>query len=61
MNIPIQSRILPGVHCGWKSWKMSLFSEFDWKSWKIIGFSPALTGKAGILFLGLIIISSSIR
>jgi len=38
-----------------------LFSEFDWKSWKAIGFSPALAGKAGILFLGLIIISSIIR
>ena len=37
------------------------FSEFDWKSWKAIGFSPALAGKAGILFLGLIIISSIIK
>ena len=37
------------------------FSEFDWKSWKTIGFSPALPGKAGILFLGLIIINSIIR
>ena len=27
------------------------FSEFDWKSWKIIGFSLALAGKDGILFL----------
>ena len=26
------------------------FSEFGWKSWKIIGFSPDLAGKAGILF-----------
>ena len=31
------------------------FSEFGWKSWKVIGFSLALAGKAGILFLGLII------
>ena len=38
-----------------------LFSEFGWKSWKTIGFSPALTGKAGILFLGLIIINGTIR
>ena len=29
-------------------------SEFGWKSWKAIGSSPALAGKAGILFLGLI-------
>ena len=35
---------------GWNSWKMSLFSEFGWNSWKTIGFSPALTGKAGVLF-----------
>ena len=34
---------------------MGLFGEFNWKSWKTIGFSPALAGKAGILFLGLII------
>ena len=27
------------------------FSEFGLKSWKMIGFSPALAGKAGILFL----------
>ena len=27
------------------------FSEFGWKSWKIIGFSHALAGKGGILFL----------
>ena len=27
------------------------FSEFGCKSWKIVGFSPALTGKAGILGL----------
>ena len=27
-----------------------LFSEFGWKSWKIIGFSPDLAGKAGMLF-----------
>jgi len=32
------------------------FSEFGWKSRKTIGFSPALAGKAGILFLGLLII-----
>ena len=25
-------------------------SEFRWNSWKAIGFSPALAGKAGILF-----------
>jgi len=40
---------------------MSLFLEFAWKSWKTIGFSPALAGKAGILFLGLIMINSIIR
>jgi len=32
------------------------FSEFDWNTWKTIGFSPALAGKAGILFLDVIII-----
>ena len=37
------------------------FLEFCWKSWKTIGFSPALAGKAGILFLCLLIISSIIR
>ena len=36
------------------------FSEFDWKSWKTIGFSPALAGKAGMLYLGLIILDSII-
>ena len=40
---------------------MSLFSEFGLKSWKNIGLSPALAGKAGILFLGLIILNSIIR
>ena len=40
---------------------MSLSSEFDWNSWKTIGFSPALPEKAGILFLGLIVINSIIR
>ena len=34
------------------------FSEFGWKSWKTIGFSPALAGKARILFLGLIILTA---
>ena len=38
-----------------------LFSEFGWKTWKTIGFSPALVGKAGILALGLMIISAIIR
>ena len=36
-------------------------SEFGWKSWKTIAFSPALDGKAGMLFLCLIIINSIIR
>ena len=36
-----------GVHSGWKSWKMSPFSEF-------------LAGKAGILVLGLILLNSFI-
>ena len=33
------------------------FSEFGWKT---MGFSPALAGKAGILFMGLIIIINGI-
>jgi len=37
------------------------FSECGWKSWKTLGFSSALGGKAGILFLGLIIINSIIE
>ena len=37
------------------------FSEFGWKNWETIGFSPALAGKAGILFLGLITINNIIR
>jgi len=40
---------------------MLLSSEFGSKSWKTVGFSPALAGKAGILFLGLIIGNSIIR
>ena len=55
-------KLIQGVHSGWKSWKMNLFSEFAWKSWKAIGFSPALDGKAGIFsFSGLIIINGIIR
>ena len=37
------------------------FSEFGWKSWKTMCFSPALAGKAGILFLGPVIIKGIIR
>ena len=37
------------------------FSEFGWKSWKTINFFPALAGKAGILFLSLIIFKVIIR
>ena len=37
------------------------FSEFVRKSVKIIGFFPAVAGKAGILFLGLMIIGDIIR
>jgi len=37
------------------------FSEHCWKSCKTIGFSPALAGKAGFLFLGLMIIKSIIK
>ena len=44
-----------------KKLENDFFSEFHWKSWKAIGFSPALAGKAGILFLGLIIFSGSMR
>ena len=67
---PTEISLGQGVHSGWKSWKcwiswkswkMSPFSEFGWNSWKTIGFSPALAGKAGILFLGLILISGIIR
>jgi len=36
-------------------------SEFGWKSWKTLCFSPTLAGKAGILFLGPIIIKGIIR
>ena len=36
------------------------FPEFDLKNWRIIGFSPALAGKAGILFLCYIIFNSNI-
>ena len=44
-----------------KAGKMSLYSEFGGKNWKSIGFSPALTEKAGILFLSLIIFNAIIR
>jgi len=37
------------------------FSGFDWNGRKAIGFSSTLAGKAGILFLGLIIINGNIR
>jgi len=37
------------------------FSESGWKSWNTIGFSPALAGKAGILFFDLIVIDCIIR
>ena len=37
------------------------FLEFGWKSRKAIGFSPALAGKAGNIFLGLVIFNGSIR
>ena len=57
----IYCHLLHGVHSGWKSWKMSLFSEFGQKNWKTIGLSPALAGKAGILFFGHIIINSILR
>ena len=40
--------------------KLNLFSEFGWKSWKTIGFHPALAGKAGLSFLGLLIIIKGI-
>jgi len=40
---------------------MSPFSEFGWKNWKTIGFSPVSAGKAGILFMVLIIINDIIR
>ena len=40
---------------------LSLFTGVSWKSWKTIGFSPALARKAEILFLGLIIVNSSVR
>ena len=50
-----------GIHSGWKSWRMRIFSKFVWKSWKTMRFSPALAGKAGNLFLSLIIINSIIR
>ena len=51
--------MLQGVHSVWRSWKMSLFG--GWKNWKTISFSPTLAAKAGILVLGLIVISSFIR
>ena len=37
------------------------FSEFGGKSSKTIGFSPALAGQAGILFLSLVIMNSIVR
>ena len=37
------------------------FSEFGWKNCKTISFSPALAGKAGILFLVLVMINNIIR
>ena len=37
------------------------FSAFGWKSWETIGFSPALAGKARILFFGLIVMNGTIR
>ena len=37
------------------------FSEFGWKSLRTIDFSTALTGKAGVLFLGLVRIHGIFR
>ena len=37
------------------------FPEFGRKSWKAIGFSPALTGTAGMFYLSLVRISVTIR
>ena len=54
-------RLFQGVQSDWKSWKNAPFPEFGLKSWKTIGFPPAFAGKAGILFLGPLIINGVVR
>ena len=47
-------------HTGCPLWLEKLENEPFYQIWleKLVGFSPALAGKAGILFLSLVIINS---
>ena len=58
---PQTPALLPGCSLWLEKRENEPFPEFDWKSCKTIDFSPALAGRAGILFLGLIISNSIIR
>ena len=59
LTITIAAQIgqLQSVHSSCKS----CFSEFGWKSWKTIGFSLAIAGNSGIVFLDLMVSDSIIR